>query len=259
MICPYNQGVKFSLLLGLFVILVLAGYTLVGRYEDSKVIDQGQEVSRPKICVAAGLRFDEYNQGRMVFSLKTDSLKIVRKKAGFFRLGFWKVARLENVSIDFYQLSDKKKPRNDADKRVNIGTGFDADEMVNIGTGFSDIGNIFLKHDKFKFMIPKGVKGVEINNITINLHKDGKLLSAMSSDKAKLGSCGKELVFEGNVRMASGKDKLLECSKIRWLTDAGKFKTTRRYVARIDNRIIKGTGLETDCLLENLESIVRGK
>lgn len=247
MICPYNQGVKFSLLLGLFVILVLAGYTLVGRYEDSKVIDQGQEVSRPKICVATGLRFDEYNQGRMVFSLKTDSLKIVRKKAGFFRLGFWKVARLENVSIDFYQLSDKKKPRNDADKRVNI------------GTGFSDIGNIFLKHDKFKFMIPKGVKGVEINNITINLHKDGKLLSAMSSDKAKLGSCGKELVFEGNVRMASSKDKLLECSKIRWLTDARKFKTTRRYVARIDNRIIKGTGLETDCLLENLESIVRGK
>lgn len=235
------------MLLGLLVILVLAGYTLVGKYEDSKVIDQGQEVSRPKTCVATGLRFDEYNQGRMVFSLKTDSLKIVRKKAGFFRLGFWKVARLENVSIDFYQLSDKKKPRNDAD------------EMVNIGTGFSDIGDIFLKHDKFKFMIPKGVKGVEINNITINLHKDGKLLSAMSSDKAKLGSRGKELVFEGNVRMTSGKDKLLECSKIRWLTDAGKFKTTHRYVARIDNRIIKGTGLETDCLLENLEFIERGK
>lgn len=247
MIHPHKQGVKFGLFFGLFVFLVLAGYSLVGRYEDSKVIDQGQEVSRPKTCVATGLRFDEYNQGRMVFSLKTDSLKIVRKKASFFRLGFWKVARLENVSIDFYQLSDKKKPRNDAD------------EMVNIGTGFSDIGNIFLKHDKFKFMIPKGVKGVEINNITINLHKDGKLLSAMSSDKAKLGSRGRELVFEGNVRMASGKNKLLECSKISWLTDAGKFKTTRRYVARIDNRIIKGTGLETDCLLENLESIVRGK
>lgn len=247
MIHPHKQGVKFGLFFGLFVFLVLAGYSLVGRYEDSKVIDQGQEVSRPKTCVATGLRFDEYNQGRMVFSLKIDSLKIVRKKASFFRLGFWKVARLENVSIDFYQLSDKKKPRNDAD------------EMVNIGTGFSDIGNIFLKHDKFKFMIPKGVKGVEINNITINLHKDGKLLSAMSSDKAKLGSRGRELVFEGNVRMASGKDKLLECSKISWLTDAGKFKTTRRYVARIDNRIIKGTGLETDCLLENLESIVRGK
>ena len=247
MIRPHNQGVKFGLLLGLLVILVLAGYSLVGRYEDSKVIDHGQEVSRPKTCVATGLRFDEYYEGRKVFSLKTDSLKIVRKKAGFFRLGFWKVAMLENVSIDFYQLSDKKEPRNDADG------------MVNTGTGFSDIGNIVLKHDKFDFMIPKGVKGVEINNITINLHKDGKLLSVMSSDKAKLGSRGKELVFEGNVRMASGKDKLLECSKISWLTDAGKFKTTRCYVARIDNRIIKGTGLETDCLLENLESIVRGK
>ena len=247
MIRPYRQGVKFGLFLGLFVILVLAGYILIGRYDDSKVIDQGQKVSWAKTCVATGLRFDEHYEESRVFSLKTDSLKIVSKKAGFFRLGFWKVARLENVSIDFYQLSDKKKPCNDADK------------MVNIGTGFSDAGNLFLKHDKFKFMIPKGVKGVEINNITINLHKDGKLLSVMSSDNAKFGSRGKELVFEGNVRIASGKDKLLECSKIRWLTDAGKFKTTRRYVARIDNRIIKGTGLETDCLLENLESIVRGK
>ena len=247
MIHAHRQGVKLGSLLGLFVIIVFAGYILVGRYEDSKIIHESQQVSRPKTCVSTGLRFDEYYEGSRVFSLKTDSLKIIRKKVGFLRLGFWKVARLENVCIDFYQLSDENRPRNDANG------------MVNIGEGFPDLGSLFLKHDKFKSMISKGVEGVEINNITINLHRDGKLLSAMSSDEAKLDSRGKELVFEGNVRMSSGKDKLLKCSKISWLTDARKFRTTRRYVARIDNRIIEGTGLETDCFLENLESMGRVK
>jgi len=241
----YKQAKILIPLLGFITLLVLVS-CLVRRYQHSEGIHKPEEESYPGKCIAKGLRLDEYYEGRKVFSLKTDSLKVVGKKTGFFRLGFWNVARLENVCIDFYQQPVSKSVKN-------------AHESATKGAGFPDLKDLFLRHDRLKPMMARDVKGVEISNIEINLYREDKITSTLCSNEVKLNPRGNKLIFEGNVRMTSGMDKQLECSRITWLTDDKKFRTAERYVVRVEDRIIEGKGLETDYLLDKVEFMGRRK
>jgi len=193
----------------------------------------------PEGCIARGLRIDEHFEGRRLFSLKADRLKVSGKKAGFLRLGFWKVAKFENLSIDFYS-----KP---------CGTEIqDSNGRVIDGAEFSDLGDFFMRNDKLKRMMPKGVKGVEISNISINQYREGRIVSSLRSDQAKVDFRGKELVFKGNVKMACGNGKTLQCGKMSWLAEAKKFKTSEPYVLKTRHQTLRGKGLQTDYRLENM-------
>jgi len=192
---------------------------------------------RPSVSgkiLAKGLSFEEHFEGRKLFTLKIDTVKILRKKVGFLSLGFFKVTRLENVRIDFYEV------------------------MKNPGStphNFLNFEKSLLSKNNLKLLKPKGVKGLEIVKITVNVYREGRLLSSICSDKAKIEFGKKEIIFEGHVRIASGEDRSLECSKIRWITDTQTFRTREHYVAKVNGRIIEGKGLETGYLLEKLNFV----
>lgn len=251
MIGTHRQVVKFGSLLGLIIILALTGYTLVGKDRNSVAIYRRPELSFPENCVAQGLRLDEELEGKRVFSLKVDTIRILGKKAGFLRLGFWKVARLENVCLDFYQQAD-------GNREQKTPAGLPATNG-RYGHGFPDLFDLFAGDDGLKLPRLDGVKGIEMSNIKLRIHRAGKIILALSSDKAEINPHAKELIFQGNVRIASGKSRLLETGEIRWLRDEKKFRTTDRYRVKTQGGIMEGKGLEADYLLEKIALTGKGK
>ena len=58
-------------------------------------------------------KFDSFNNGEKVLSIKADKFTIEKKKLGYFRLGLINVAIFENAVIDVYL--KKKASGNDSD------------------------------------------------------------------------------------------------------------------------------------------------
>jgi hypothetical protein len=186
--------------------------------------------------VAQGLRIEEHLGSRKVFSCRIDKLKVVGKKKGFFRLGFWKVARLENVRIDIYPHAALSH------------------EAIVASTMYPDLPTLFTRNDKFKRIMPKGVRGVEIDNIEINFCQGGQVRSSLTSDKATIDGQRHAFVFEGHVRILTDNGKTLECRKASWLADARALTTHGAYVLNTQNGVIRGQGFQTDFLLSNVDS-----
>ena len=236
-----------KLFLMVFVsVLVLAGYVLMGgRHKaDTDGVSTPAKVSFSNSCIGTGIHVDEYLKGKKVFSLKMDSLGVVGKKAGFFRLGFWKVARLKNVSLDLYHYPP------DAGQHKSDGS-------LNTPGVFPDMGKLFSKSDKLRQMIPTNVRGIEISNIKIRMHKDWKLISTVSSDSARIDSRGNGLTFEGDVKVASNNGKILKCEKMHWSSDTKRFKVNGAYVLTVSGETMRGKGIQTDYGFNNIRFVGR--
>jgi hypothetical protein len=222
--------------------------------------------------VAQGLRIEEHLGSRKVFSCRIDKLKVVGKKKGFFRLGFWKVARLENVRIDVY-LQPPQKKANQAFPPLNAEEAMPEQEERNAAVAmaatqlaaqsheatiesklYPDLPALFTRNDKFKRIMPKGVRGVEIDNIEINFCQGGQVRSSLTSDKATIDGQRHAFVFEGHVRILTDNGKTLECRKASWLADARALTTHGAYVLNTQNGVIRGQGFQTDFLLSNVDS-----
>ena len=202
--------------------------------------------------VGTGIHIDEYLKGKRIFTLKTDSVSVRGKKAKFLRLGFWKVAEMENVTLDFYYYTPVSEEHRSEDLLSS------SEGLLKAWDGYTDMTRLFTKNNKLRQMFPGNVKGLEIEGMTVRVYEDGELESSLSSDHAKLGSEGDEFVFEGDVQLASRNGKRLTCGKLFWLSDERKFKTEGSYVLKDKEKMISGRGVETDHGLEEMTFSGRG-
>jgi len=202
--------------------------------------------------VGTGIHIDEYLKGKRVFTLKTDSVGVRGKKAKFLRLGFWKVAEMENVTLDFYYYTSVSEGHRSGDLLSS------SEGLVKAWDGYGDITRLFTKNDELRRLFPGNVKGVEIEGMTVRMYENGELESSLSSYRANLGAEGEEFVFDGDVQLASRNGRTLSCGKLFWVSDERKFKTTGPYVLRDNERMISGQGIETDYGLEEMTFSGRG-
>lgn len=198
--------------------------------------------------VGEGIRIDEYLGGEKVFTLKMDNVGVRGKKAAFLRLGFWKVAKLEGVSLDVYgpaRLLRKGSTSQAASMSEKVSGSIE---------GYDNIKDLFTRNSQVRKLLPGKIKGVEIDGFRVRIYENGQLESSLSSSHARMGFGDRPLVFEGNVELAAGNGRRLSCGELHWASDEGKFRTTGEYVLEDDGRTIKGQGIETDYRLEAVES-----
>lgn len=219
--------------------------------KEFKIPNEAQQIQAPKEGVVTGLSINEYSEGRKLFTLRVEAVKIYRKKVGAFRLGFWKIARLEKVHIEFYAPP--------CDEQIDPGqqNGSDGPYLsqpiaVKTEDGGPDFGEYLSNIRDLKALQLKGVKGIEIDKIQIHVNQTNNRVSSISADKAKFNPGNKSFTFEGSVKIKSADGRSLECRKICWHPETKKFKTSGHYVARLEDRTLEGRVVETDYLLKEL-------
>lgn len=186
-----------------------------------------------------GLSFAEYHENHKLFSFKAQSFEISRKKVGFLRMGFIKTAKLQKVEIDFYLRPEKK-----TDSKEN----FNAQNIINDER--SDIDAVFKKNDQFKALKLDQIKGLDIDDIEINVFMNDQLTSSIKSKKAGIGFKDMSIVFSGNVSIQANNNSL-QCQNIIWINKKNKLVTKNNYLLLKDGITLKGKGLECDYRLRN--------
>ena len=229
----YWQKINIVILIGLIACVLTSLLRLTSDKKSNK-----DKINLPERTVFTGLNYTEYLENEKVFSFKIGSIEVLRRKIGFFRLGFYKIAKIENVCLNFYKVDNP----NSRDK-------------LNLGLSFKKFLSSYGKKLGYdiKRLIGESIRGIEIEKIRINIYNGVTLLSSISSDKAQVDFGKKEVIFKGNVKIASILDRLLECERIRWAQETDRFKTKGSYRLRIKDKIIKGKELETDYLLAKVK------
>jgi hypothetical protein len=242
-------------LIGLVPVLALLGYTFFQhhRHAASGAADRTDPLPLQGGVLAKGLRIEEHIEGQKAFSIEIDRIRIVGKKAAFLRLGFWRVASLENVRISLYERDMQAGGPDYA--RVHAAGG--APESVFGRTADSTraapgLGDLFFKNNRLRRMMPKGVKGIEMHDVEISVFDGGKVASVLSSDDACVDARGKAVIFEGRVKMASQQGVVLESQEMIWSADTNTLKTKGLFELKASERIVRGEGLETDFRLEHI-------
>jgi hypothetical protein len=216
--------------MGVLLINAFVVYLISLEYQFVPKRDFQKFTGAPDISLK-GLSFVETQDGREIFSLDIGSFKIRKIKLGFFRVGLFKTAELENVEINFY---------------IN-------ENVKGITKEPFDFEKCFLASE-----LPglEKVRGVEIKNIKINIMQENRIISSISSDYAEIDLARKDVIFKGNVKISSQEDKVLRCYRIRWVNKTNRFKTNDFYKLTKEGKAFEGKGLETDYLLENIRFLM---
>ena len=228
------------LFLGVILLFVIISFCFVHNIEQSQIITP-LEIKASGNCLATDLDIAEYINEQIIFFLHTSCIKIAKKKKGFLRFGFWKVGEFKNLSLTFYQYTDKSCRANQLDEVKNRKFYNKKLEL--------ESPKAILNHKKLISILPKGIKGFKADNVTLNILRDNITIFALKSDRAKTGFPGNRIVFKGNVKLVLENGSILKCKRIQFLFKAKKFKTDGAFTLTTHNGIIKGKGFETDVTL----------
>lgn len=195
--------------------------------------------------IARDLKIDDYAQGRKTFSMQIEKLRVVKKKLGFLRLGFLKIARVEGVTLDWYgeNTSGERRLEKETQKSGNPINSKRLSHLIN----------------KLKQYLPGNIKGVELSRVKMNFFQDGRISSSIISDSAAFSSKGMHIVFKGNVKLMNGSGKSLTCEKITWRIDKKTFISTKSFIFKDRHREMSGKGFKTDFELNEIITQEREK
>ena len=195
--------------------------------------------------IATGLKIDNYASGGKTLSMSIDRLRVVKKKIGFFRLGFLKIARVEDVTLDWYEgiIPGRKQTSGPAE---------DSENPVN-SKHLSDLLNNLKKY------LPGNIKGVELTPLKINYFRNQRCILSIHADSAAPGHQGQRIVFKGNVKLLADFEKKLKCEKMTWLIDKKRFVSKSSFVFQDNHHQIKGKGFKTDFALTEIITQKRKK
>lgn len=239
-----SKIISLWLFLGIIVIIGAIAYTAIWQSERIAGIRAGirKKVQCPKNIISEVLSLEEYSENKKLFSIKIDNIEIIKKKAGYLSLGFFKIAKMRNLRVDFYDhTGNEEKIVGKTEVQTKQGEDFPV-----------DFEKVLARCDNFRSLNLKGVKGIEIEKVRVGVYRENSLVSSVVSDTAKVDVKNEEIIFDGHVKMASGEDRLIECSQMRWIRNSKRFRTSGSYIARIQGRVIKGNDLETDYLLQEI-------
>ena len=182
---------------------------------------------------ATGLSFVEFEGAKKKKSFKIKEINVAKKKLGFLRIAFWKVAEIDGFEINMYLAAGSE----------------------NKGGHDFDFGNHMLSPQFMNAVDIESVKELKINNFSAKIFKNRQLISSIMSDRASISIFQKNFVFSGNIVIQAGNRRMLTCQSMKYLQNEKKFKImdTFRFIA--GERSIEGKSVVTDILLENIKPI----
>lgn len=212
------------------LIVVVAGTIFVFKRNRTLAIrDTQQEVSRQKYfkyrLQIKGFKFDSFDDGEKVLSIKADKLTVEKKKLGFFRLGLINVAIFKNAVIDVYL--KRKLSGNDPD--------FIREALPSL-------------KDAFPSFSTKRISSIIIEPVCLNLQDENSLLTQITSNSAIIRLTKQNILFKGGVQVASG-DKSLITERLNFFTENSVMKADRHFILKTPEKKIEGNRITVDMFL----------
>ncbi|MBU1195545.1 MAG: LPS export ABC transporter periplasmic protein LptC [Proteobacteria bacterium] len=195
--------------------------------------------------IATDLKIDDYAWGKKTFSIQIEKLRVVKKKMEFFRLGFFKIARVEGVTLNWYE--------NSSQTRASLTNPMEDSKNQDRSQRLSDLLN------KLKKYLPGNIRDVELTRVKMIFFQDEKTISTIYSDLASPGLQGQGIVFTGNVRIITESNKKLKCGKLTWLTADKKLISAESFIFEDSGLKTQGKGFRTDLELNKIISQERKK
>jgi hypothetical protein len=184
-----------------------------------------------------GLRLSSIVGGQRQFFLKADAFAIHKKKLGYLKIGLLNEARFEGVLLRLY--GNDRLVENPEDKRGIPGPSF---ELPDLTAGFNKEGGPLA-------VLPGGrLSGIVMRPVIVELYHDDDLLTKITADKAYLRVRNRQIVFEGQVRMAS-RDRWLTTRRLSLAPQTALVSVMTAYRRSHAGQVEEGRSLQTDLCL----------
>ena len=214
-----------------FVLIVTVAGTifLFNRNRTLPTRDTQQEASHQKYLKyrlqIKGFKFDSFDDGEKVLSIKADKLTVEKKKLGFFRLGLINVAIFKNAVIDVYL--KRKLSGNDPD--------FIREALPSL-------------KDAFPSFSTKRISSIIIEPVCLNLQDENSLLTQITSNSAIIKLTKQNILFKGGVQVVSGEMSLIT-ERLNLFPENSVMKTDRHFILKTPEKKIEGNNITVDMFL----------
>jgi len=190
-----------------------------------------------------GFRFEGQCRGHRVLSITADRFTICKKKLGVFRFGLMNEARFENAVIRLYGFretvsSDSTRCSTPAEAETHF-----ENSPVRFDGVFST--------GALPRLPAKRIVGLEMTPVTVELGDDQSVMTRISASSATFCPEKKEILFRGNVRMATDK-RALHTDRLRLLPLDGIVSTDRSFRLTGPGGRLKGRRMAADLLLRSI-------
>jgi len=211
---------------GIATPLFLYIYDRASNTESAQEESSGYRFPKPRHEIK-GFRFDGTSGDKRVITIEADRFRIEKKKVGFFRFAMMNVATLENASVHIFK--SVTGPETGAD------------------SAFKDA----FSKDALPVFSTKRVSSIEMAPVCVALYEGKSVVSRIRADSAIVCLKHRDVLFEGNVKVASG-PRSLTTDRLRLLTEKTLLKTEGRFVLKTNKNEERGNKLTADIFLKRV-------
>ncbi|MBS3757087.1 MAG: hypothetical protein KGY61_00325 [Desulfobacterales bacterium] len=184
-----------------------------------------------KDMAATGLSFVEFEDSQKKSSFKIKKITVSKKQLGFLRLGFARVAEIDDFEM-----------------RVYLDTGEKTDPENAI-----DVEKLLLAGKSAHSMPLDNIKELKIRDFSAKFFKSGVLAASIKSDRAGMAVYQKDLEFSGHIVLRAENGRVLKCESMEYSRADKKFQIRGDFRLKSEETVIDGKGMVTDLFLESIE------
>ena len=203
-------------------------FYILFQFSTKRTVNTGlPRINHSKEMFAKNLSFNGYKDAQKTLFFKADTVEVAQKKIGFFRIGFYKTAKIKGLQVDIFFYPEQKKP---------------FEESV-------DLKQYFLNNESFVAFRLDNIKELNIRDVEINFYQNNHKVSSIQSDHAEINFYNKDLTFYGNVLIDCESKRTLHSPSLSWVGEENQFSTTDAYRLIKGESIFEGKGISCDYML----------
>ena len=182
------------------------------------------------------------------FHLRFDNLAVEQSKAGLFKTGLCKSARIDQLQVKLHH----RTPANTASRPVRSSSTRYLISGINLhdlrdATAVWQTVVYEMKHygvvDCSLFIDVSNLVAVRVAGLDWALYRDGGLVFALTSKQAVLSHTAAEILLRGCVTVTTGSGDTLTSNHLTWNLEDGSLHVPGRYMLNRNGHLFQGTGI----------------
>ena len=198
----------------------------------------GYTPSKPRVEIH-GLIYDLSYKGKTKFTLNSDKFLVRKKKIGLIRFGLLQEALFENTEITFHTENGIPAHNKNITPKQYIES---SQQNKYFFSGFEE--DFFSSH-------AKRLHSLIMTPITIYFYDEDENLSQITASRASLRLKNQDIVFKGNVHLASGA-KHITTNQLIFSPNEEEFYIPNKYTLKIRGEEKTGEHLNADIFLRSV-------
>jgi hypothetical protein len=258
------SGMPFILML----LIINRNNELNKPYFNSYTLSHDRQTASPKIDAFTYTCCDPNENGRPVYSVRIMDLSVENNRLGTFRTGLYKVMKITNLELLFYQYTfhlDSSQHGlsgiNDLETAARVLRTFAEEAMPlengknkDITTLIGVFGGLIQPKDGWRINLDiSNTTEVLIDNFDYKVFRDGNLFFELRSKKASLSCKQSGLLLRGHVTITTADGSTLECNNLRWNIDKGQFVVKGTYLLNSNGIKTMGRDIRVDAQLNDIK------